>query len=197
MTLRTSRNLAIALLAVLMLALPFVSGCTGDKKLQTINENSSLFHIKIPADWSAQVQQGLIAIYASDEAPSTEKLDNLSMGVFTTRDTTDSPVPEALTYVVEKRSKDRGWTATDISEPETAMIGGREGAVVSVTGTDSQGIDFAALYYFVRTSGAETLVIAASPSDQWDDHREDVQTIVADEWYWHLPAGEESTATAQ
>lgn len=195
MTPRTSRNLVIALLAVVLLAL--VSGCTGKQELQTINESASLFHIKIPADWSAQVQQGLIAIYASDEAPSTEKLDNLSMGVFTTKDTTDSPVPEALTYVVEKRAEDRGWTAATISEPETAMIGGREGAVVDVSGTDSQGIDFKALYYFVRTSGAETLVIAASPSDQWDDHLEDVQTIVADEWYWHLPAGAESTTTAQ
>ncbi|PKQ29278.1 MAG: hypothetical protein CVT60_06205 [Actinobacteria bacterium HGW-Actinobacteria-10] len=197
MTRRPSGIRALALVAALIICLSLTAGCGQEQKRQTINESSSLFHIKIPADWSSQAQQGLIAIYAAEEAPTSEELDNLSMGIFTTRDTTDSPVPEALSYVVEKRSQDRGWTAADISEPKITQIGGREGAMLEVAGTDAQGVEFRANYYFVRTSGAEVLVIAASPAGQWDDHRQDVETIVADEWYWHLPADTESTTTAQ
>lgn len=194
---RPSGMLALALAAVLLLGLPLLTGCNREQERETVNEASSLFHIKIPAGWSSHVQQGLMAIYASEETPSTEKLDNLSMGIFTTRDTTDTPVPEALTYVVEKRARDRGWTAADISSPEVATIGGRDGSALDVTGTDAQGVEFKARYYFARTSGAEVLVIAASPADQWEEHREQVETIVSSQWFWHLPAGAESTTTAQ
>ncbi|MHB9002737.1 MAG: hypothetical protein ACYC6C_01555 [Coriobacteriia bacterium] len=193
---RPSGMLALALVAVLLLGLPLLTGCDREQERQTINEASSLFHIKIPADWSSRVQQGLMAIYAAQEAPTTEKLDNLSVGIFTTRDTTDTPVPESLTYVVEKRAKDRGWTAADISEPQTTEIGGRDGSALDVAGTDAQGVEFKARYYFARTSGAEVLVIAASPADQWEEHRPQVETIVSSQWFWHLPAGAESTATA-
>lgn len=165
--------------------------------LQTVSDAGGLFHVKIPSDWSSQVTTGLIAVYGAKEPPASGKLDDLSIGIFVTRDTTETPVPDALEYVVALRAKERSWKNAQISEPTNVTIGKRDGSVVSVSGTDAQGVEFVAEYYFIRTSGQEVLVIAAAPKDRWPDVEEDVRLLITDRWFWQISAdqAQESTTT--
>lgn len=197
-----TRLLARSALTVALLVSSFsIAGCsafTGDGELLTVSDPGGLFHVKTPDDWSSHAQSGFIAIYGGEDPPASDVLDDISIGIFTTKDTTDTPVPEALSYVVATRAQERGWTDPDVSEPAETKIGDRAGYVIKVTATDSQNIPFRAEYYFIRTSGQEVLVIAAAPAKMWDDSADLIQTLIADEWYWHLSAEQgESTPTAQ
>ena len=197
----TRRLIRAALVIALLAASLSLIGCsilTGQSDLLTVSDSGGLFHVKTPGDWSSHAQEGFIAIYGSEDPPASDVLDDVSLGIFTTKDTTDSPVPEALSYVVATRAQERGWTDADISEPVDAKIGGRPGYVIEVTASDSQNVPFRAEYYFIRTSGQEVLVIAAAPAKMWDDSADLIHTLIADEWYWHLSADQgESTPTAQ
>ena len=195
---RHLKRLTLATVALALVA--STAGCTlfgGDPELTTVSDAGGLFHIKIPATWSSQAQTGLIAIYGAEEPPASDTLKDLSIGIFSTQDTTDTPVPEALTYVVNTRAVERSWSDATVGEPTDAKIGGRDGAVIAVSGTDAQGIKFKAEYYFVRTSGHEVLVIAAAPADTWAEVEDEVHALVADEWYWQIAEQAEDTSTAQ
>ncbi|MDP2234694.1 MAG: hypothetical protein Q8K89_13735 [Actinomycetota bacterium] len=197
-----TRILTRSALTIALLVSSFsIAGCsllTGKSDLLTVSDPGGLFHVKTPADWSSHSQESFIAIYGSEDPPASDVLNDISLGIFTTKDTTDSPVPEALSYVVATRAQERSWTDADISEPADTEIGGRPGSVIEVTATDSQDVPFRAEYYFLRTSGQEVLVIAAAPAQMWDDSSKLIHTLITDEWYWHLSADQgESTPTAQ
>jgi len=182
-------TLFVLVLVVFAAALSACGPAETSTELETVNDASGLFHVKVPNDWSSLAEEGLVVLYASDTLPEEERIDDLSVAIFSTDETTDTPVPETLTFVVDRRAADRSWKDYSRSEPRATSIGGREGSFVEVTGTDANGQDFRARYHYIRTSGRDVLVIAVAPSAMWDVVVPEVDTLIADEWYWHTPAG--------
>lgn len=189
-----------ATLVALLIAAVGIAGCGllgGEPKLIDVGDPEGVFHVKIPEDWSSESQKGLIAISATEEMPQSAELENLSIGIFSTTVTTDTPPADTLAYIVDERAKSNEWVDPKVGEPVTVRIGDRDGYMVDASGSYTNGVAFAARYYFINTSGVDLLVIAAAPADSWDEVKPDVETLVSENWFWHRPADEESTATAQ
>ena len=192
--LRTPRF--IATVAALVWIALILSAC--DAKLQEVSDDVSWFHVRVPASWQTQVEPNSLLIYTADKLPESEDeaFRNLSVVVLRSDVESSTPVAEQLTEMVDARARAREWSGVEVSEPETATVGGRDGQSVTVTATDAKGRPFAGRISLVRTNGREALIVALSPQERWDEDEAAVDELYS-EWYWHQPVKNEPDTEAQ
>lgn len=179
------KSLLIVAIAML-LTLAVATGCS--PKLQDVADGSSWFHVRVPADWHARVEQTAIIMYAAKDLPETEDetFESLSVLVMASGAASDTPVPEELTDLVNRRAKSREWSDFKISKPEKLKVGGRSGYAVDVTGKDVKKRAFAGRFVLIRTNDREAMIVGLAPEERWKKESAQFDAIF-EEWYWHKP----------
>lgn len=179
------RRLALALLIVVGLT---PAGCGFGKKPDvTVTDPGGRFHVKIPAEWQARMDPGLIGLYAAKKLPSTDSLDSMSMVIFNAEATPEkTDLAKRLKKIVEKRAADRKWTDVKYGKVEKTMIGKRPGHKILVSGKDGKKRQFAGDYYLIRTANTEVFIVCAAPADKWEANAPGAARVL-ENWYWHFP----------
>ncbi len=181
---------ALATVALVLTMATTIVACSGRADdLQTVNSSDSLFHVKVPPTWQHRIDDNFMGLYASKELPTSEDLKSLSIVILSGKSVSDTPTAELLAEFARDRSVSRGWKGAKLSKPVKTTIGGRPANKVRVSGNDVNG-EFAGAYYLIRTSGADVLVMAVAPADQWVDAEAEVTQLTTD-WFWHEPPGTE------
>jgi hypothetical protein len=193
----TAARVAAVLLAV-VLAIP-LAGCglfgEDEAELQSVADSHGFYHVKVPAGWQHRIDPALTTIYAAEELPETETLEDPAILIFLAETPEDPPQVDAeIVRLLEERAVTREWTGTTISDPESVVVGGREGRMITVTATDKNGIEFTTEVFFVRTVGRDVLTMAIAPDDQWEEFSGELVSL-RENWFWHLP--EESEAVTE
>jgi hypothetical protein len=191
-----ARRLSVAAAIAVALLMAFaLTACGGAEEKRDVNDYTSLFHVKVPAEWQTTVEPGVTSIYANDELPSAENDPGaLAVVVFVSESTTDVPVPEALTGYTEYWGESRGWTEVVMSNPYDVTVGSRPATRVDITGVAGNGDPFQAAYIWVRTNGREVLVTAVAPPENWANYEDDLDSVLT-EWYWHRAEGASADET--
>ena len=190
---RTRLGLTLVALLLVLAGTLTLAGCgTRNRDQQTISSNEGLFHIKAPASWQKRVDERFIGLYASEELPTSEKLESLSIVILSGGSTSTSPTAQLLSKFAKERSRTRKWKAADIGDPQNVKVGGRPASRISVAGNDSNGA-FAGAYYLIRTADSDVLVMAVTPKDAWGADEARVTQLTRD-WFWHEAPSEESSS---
>jgi hypothetical protein len=195
-----SRVAATLLIVVLALS---VAGCglfgEDEAELQSVADSHGFYHVKIPAGWQHRVDPALTTIYAAEELPETEVLQNPAILIFLAETPEDAgEIDGELVRLLQERAESRGWSETTISDPEDVVVGGREGRMITVTATDQNGVAFTTEVFLVRTVDRDVLVMALAPDDAWEDFSAETAAL-RENWFWHMPeaeASDEATASA-
>jgi hypothetical protein len=201
---RQSRRLAIvfALVAALAATLMLGSGCSlfeSEPEYDTITDYGGRYHFLVPDGWQSVADSTILAVYASEELPAEdEPLDVLSIVVLSGEAVEEAPEGDMLTEFVTARSESREWAEAEVSEPESATVGGREAVSVEVSALDSTGSPFNARFYQVRTAGIDYIIVAVMPGEDFEEAATEIDGIV-ERWFWHVPddATAEETATPE
>lgn len=199
---RMNSRTRLAVLVVLVIVALAAAGCSSlpwsKKPPLTVADPNGVFHVKTPGDWRANVEAGLIGLYASEQLPTAETFDALSILIFS-GEAAEKPKPESetLTTMVKKRAEQKKWQKPTYGKPAKTKLGKRDAWVMEVKAIDSKGRAFTGAYYFARTNGKEFFVVAVSPSDSWNADKKKVAGVTK-EWYWHQPeVAKEATPAAK
>ncbi|MBN2840009.1 MAG: hypothetical protein JXP37_03525 [Coriobacteriia bacterium] len=191
----TPKRLLVALAVIVAIsALALTAACSEPtEELRDVADPTSLFHIKAPSSWQYLVGTNTITLYAAEELPAEgEDIDALSVVIYVSQTTTDTPAADTLLTYVEYWAEEREWQSVEVTEPTEVSVGGRPASRVDITGTDSEGRDFKAAYIWIRTAGQETLFTAVTPPSRWDEYTGDIDGLL-ERWYWQRADDSEET----
>lgn len=181
------RPLVIVILLALSLSAMTLSGCSlGEPDYTTYTEQAGSFHIKIPANWSGEVNDALMAIAATEDLPSqVDTIDRFWLLIYPSAEASEAPIADVLPELVTARSEVREWQDAEFGEIEETEIGSRKAVMMTASGKNASGESFDALYYLVRTQGNDIIISAIAPAGTLDEYTEDLDGILSERWFWH------------
>ncbi len=190
--------LPVLLVAVAMAGVVALSGCALlDGSTVSVSDANNLFHFKVPEKWLVTNEGDVLSVYADKRLPvEGEDPSALSLIVLSSTEASSAPVADVLTYLIDARAEQRGWTDVQKGEIGPVTVGGREGVSVQVSATSSEAKAFDSRYYFVRSGGNEVFVAAvAPPGKSIDAYDKDLKRIT-EQWFWHFDAAAEASEGA-
>lgn len=176
-------------IVVALAALVAMSGCDllGGSKTTSVSDANNLFHFKVPEKWLVSTEGGIVSVYADDRLPEAEEEPTaLSILVLSSTEASTAPVADVLTYLIDGRAEQRGWTDVQRGPIEPITVGGRSGSTIDVTATGADGKPFDSRYYFIRSADNEAFVAAIAPVGKEISAFDDELASITEQWFWHF-----------